>query len=126
MAGKRPVFTENFSANLTAIGNFLGPDHDAAFRLLLKRLFDDIIPTLCRFPQSGRSFLAHSIQSTRAKNITKKLRARLEKSDDLREFIVDDYLLLYLVRGDRIVFLSIKHHRQLSFDLIRFWTHSQD
>jgi plasmid stabilization system protein ParE len=126
MAGKRPVFTENFSANLRAIENFLGPDHDAAFRILLKRLFDDIIPTLCRFPQSGRSFLAHAIQSTRAKNITKKLRARLEKSDDLREFILDDYLLLYLVRGDRIVFLSIKHHRQLSFDLKRFWTYSQD
>ena len=53
--------------------------------------------------------------------MAKKLRRRLGHADDLREFIVDDYLLLYLVRGEQIVFLSIKHHRQLSFDLKRFW-----
>ena len=33
---------------------------------------------------------------------------------------MDDYLVLYLIRGDRVVFLSIKHHRQLSFDLKGF------
>ena len=49
---------------------------------------------------------------------------RLAKSDDLREYIVDDYLLLYLLRGNQLVFLSIKHHRQLSFDLKRFWQES--
>ncbi len=53
--------------------------------------------------------------------MVKRLRRRLEQADDLREFIADDYLLLYLVRGERIMFLSIKHHRQLSFDLKRFW-----
>jgi hypothetical protein len=46
---------------------------------------------------------------------------RLKKSDELREFVVDDYLVLYLLRGKRVVFLSVKHHRQLSFDLKRFW-----
>ena len=121
MADKRPVFTENFSANLTTIRAFLGSEGDAAFHKLLERVFDDIVPTLCRFPQSGRSFLAHTIQSTKAKTLVRKLRGRLRKSDDLREFIVDDYLLLYLVRGERLVFLSVKHHRQLSFDLQRFW-----
>jgi len=45
----------------------------------------------------------------------------LARGDDLREFVVDDYLLLYLLRGDRIIFLAIKHHRQLSFDLDQFW-----
>jgi hypothetical protein len=35
--------------------------------------------------------------------------------------ILQDYVALYLLRGDRVVFLSIKHHRQLSFDLGRFW-----
>jgi len=52
------------------------------------------------------------------------LRSRLAKSDDLREYIVDDYLFLYLLRATRVVFLSIKHHRQLSFDLKRFWQES--
>ena len=124
MAGKRPVFTENFSANLTTIQTFLGPEGNAAFQGLLEHLFDEVVPTLCRFPHSGRAFLAHAIHSAKAKNLVRKLRSRLAKSDDLREYIVDDYLLLYLLRGNQLVFLSIKHHRQLSFDLKRFWQES--
>jgi hypothetical protein len=124
MAGKRPVFTQNFSANLTTIQTFLGPEGNAAFQGLLEHLFDEVVPTLCRFPHSGRALLAHAIHSAKAKNLARKLRSRLAKSDDLREYIVDDYLLLYLLRGNQLVFLSIKHHRQLSFDLKRFWQES--
>jgi hypothetical protein len=29
--------------------------------------------------------------------------------------------VLYAVRGNQIDLLAIKHHRQLSFDLKRFW-----
>ena len=121
MAGKRPVFTENFSANLTAIQAFVGAEGEKAFKGLLGRLFDEVIPTLCRFPLSGRAFFPRAIRSSEAKMMVKKLRRRLEQADDLREFIADDYLILYLVRGERIMFLSIKHHRLLSFDLKRFW-----
>ena len=121
MADRRPVFTENFSSNLTAIQTFLGPEREAVFRQLLNRLFDEIVPTLCRFPQSGRSFLAHPIHSTTAETLVKKLHSRIKKGDELWEFVVDDYLLLYLLSGNRLVFLSVKHHRQLSFDLKRFW-----
>ncbi len=121
MARKRPVFTENFSANLTAIEAFLGLERANAFKRLFRRLVDDVVPTLCRFPQSGRQFFAHAIHSSAARTLVRKLRRRVELPDDLREFIVDDYLLLYLVRGERIVFLAIKHHRQLSFDLKWFW-----
>lgn len=121
MADKRPVFTENFSANLTAIETFLGLGGANAFNQLFAHLVDDVVPTLCRFPQCGRQFFAHAIRSSEAGSLTKKLRRRLEPSDDLREYIVEDYLLLYLVRGERIVFLAIKHHRQLSFDLKGFW-----
>lgn len=124
MAGKRPIFTENFSANLTAMQTFLGPEGAAAFRRLLDRLFDDIIPTLCRFPLSGRAFLAHPVRSAEAKTLVKQLRRRLQPGEALREFVVDDYLVLYLVRGGSLVFLSIKHHRQLSFDFRRFWQES--
>ena len=45
----------------------------------------------------------------------------MRKGDDLREFIVDDYLILYLIRGNRLHFLGIKHHRQLSFNLKLLW-----
>lgn len=121
MADKRPVFTENFSANLTDIEAFLGAEGHTAFKRLLDRLFDETIPALCRFPESGRSFLARTIQSSKAKTLTKELRHFLKKGDSLRESIMDDHLVLYLIRQDRIVFLAVKHHRQLSFDLKHFW-----
>jgi len=73
----------------------------------------------CRFPQTWRQFF-YAIRSSEASVLVKKLRSRLESSDDLREYIDEDYLFLYLVRGERIIFLAIKHHRQLSFDLKGF------
>ncbi len=123
MAGRRrtAVFTENFTRNLDTIRLFLEPDGSAAFHHLFDRLFDDIVPTLSRFPQSGRNFLQHPIRSKEAKVLFRKLKTSIQKGDALREFVVDDYLVLYLLRGNQILFLSIKHHRQLSFDLRRFW-----
>lgn len=121
MAGKRPRFTENFSANLTAVEEFVAPHSRKAFHRFLDHLFDDVIPTLCRFPQSGRSFLTREVKSTNAMALTKDLRKLLNKEDDLREFVMDDYLVLYLVRRHQVIFLAVKHHRQLSFDLTRFW-----
>lgn len=37
MAVKRPIFTENFSTNLSAIEAFLGPDGAPAYQRLLDR-----------------------------------------------------------------------------------------
>lgn len=124
MAGKRPIFTENFSANLTAIETFLGLEGASAFTRLLDRLFDDIIPTLCRFPESGRALLSHPVRSAEARTLVRKLQARLRDAKALREFIVEDYLVLYLIRRERVLFLCIKHHRQLSFDFRKFWQES--
>lgn len=123
MAGKRrtAVFTENFTRNLDTIRLFLEPEGSAAFQDLLDRLFDDIVPTLCRFPQSGRDFLLHPIHSKEAQVLLRKLKTLIQKGDELREFVVDDYLVLYLFRGRKVILLSIRHHRQLSFDLRRFW-----
>ena len=122
MAAKvRPFFTENFAANLDSVRLFLEPEGRPAFRRLVSRLFDDIVPMLCRFPQSGRPFLAHAVRSIEAQALVERLKAVLRKGDDLREFIVDDYIILYLVRRNRVYFLAIKHHRQLSFDFRRLW-----
>jgi plasmid stabilization system protein ParE len=121
-ASLRHYFTENFAANLDSVRLFLEPEARAAFRRLLDRLFDDIVPTLCRFPQSGRPLLNHPVRSVEAQALADRLRASLRRGDDLREFVVDDYIVLYLVRGIRLYFLAIKHHRQLSFDLRRFWS----
>jgi hypothetical protein len=121
MAGKRPRFTENFSSNLTAIEAFVTPHSRTAFHRFLDRLFDDVIPTICRFPKSGRPFLVHAVKSSKAKVLRTNLGKHLNETDDLREFIMDDYIVLYLQRRDQAIFLAAKHHRQLSFDLKRFW-----
>jgi hypothetical protein len=121
MAAKRPIFTQNFSDNLLAIQTFLGAEGHKPFQRFLDRLFDDIVPQLCQCPKSGRSFLTHTIHSAEAKSLVKRLRSRLHPDDDLREYLIDDYLVLYLLRGKHLVFLSVKHHRQLSFDLKQFW-----
>jgi plasmid stabilization system protein ParE len=123
MAAKRlsPIFTENSADNLDAIRDFLGENGRVAFARLLDRLFDDLLPMLCQFPQSGRRFFNHPTRSLEARAVRRRLRRLMQPGDALREFIVDEYLLLYLIRGNQAVFLSIKHHRQLSFDLHRFW-----
>jgi len=117
----KPVFTENFSSNLAEIQAFLGEDRRGAFDQLFRHLVDDIVPMLWRFPRSGRSFLERSIRSNDALSRVQKLQERLKEGDDLRELIADEYLILYVVRAKQIVFLSIRHHRQLTFDLKRFW-----
>ncbi len=123
MAGRRfsPIFTENFAENLDAIRDFLGAAGRTAFAGLLDHLFDDLVPTLCQFPQSGRHFFEYPSRSLETRAARRRLRRLIRPGDDLREFILDEYLLLYLVRRSQSIFLSIKHHRQLSFDLLRFW-----
>ena len=121
MAAKRPLFTDNFSANLTAIELFLGSDGGKSYQQFFARFVDVVVPNVCRFPLSGRSFLERSIHSTQAASLAESLANRLLEGDDIRELIVDDFLILYLVRGGDIVFLAIKHHRQLSYDLKSFW-----
>lgn len=117
----KPVFTENFSSNLSDIQTFLGESGSRAFDRFFKHLVDDIVPMLCRFPRSGRSFLERSIRSNEALATAQKVKEKLSEGDDLREFIADEYLILYVVRAKQIVFLSVRHHRQLTFDLKRFW-----
>lgn len=122
MAGRsRLLFTDNFARNLDAIESFLSGEGKGAFQRLLDRLFDDICPQLARFPKSGRLFLKHPVRSTEARDRIERLKEMLRHSDELREFVVDAFILLYLIRGNGIYFLAIKHHRQLSYDLLRFW-----
>jgi hypothetical protein len=123
MAGRSQLFfTGNFTANLDEIQSFLSVHGRSAFQRLLNRLFDDICLQITRFPLSGRSFLGHHAGSAEAEELIEHVGAMLRPGDDLREFVVDDYVVLYLIRRRRIYFIAIKHHRQLSFDLRRFWS----
>jgi hypothetical protein len=103
MAAKARIYaTRNFAANLDSVKEFLSEYGQPTFRYLLKRLFEDICPTLSQFPTAGRSFFAHREGSKEAQLLIRRLKKKLQTGDDLREFSFDDYLLLYLIRKKRI------------------------
>jgi len=123
MAAKRCTVkvTANFEANLDAIEVFLAKTGATqAFTALLAELAESIIPNLERFPEMGRLFLDRAAQSVEAHQKIKQLEARI-RSITLREYIVGDFLILYGARGQTVYLLSIKHHRQLSFDFPAHW-----
>lgn len=126
MAQKTLVkLSANFERNLDGIDKFLTEaDASHAFDVLLDELADTLIPNLERFPDIGRPFLRREARSVEGANALDALRKQLEtiaKGGDLREYVFSDYLVLYAHFGDTIYLLSIKHHRQLSFDLQAIW-----
>lgn len=123
MAAKRCTVkvTANFEANLDAIEVFLAEaGATQAFTALLGELAASIIPNLERFPEMGRRFLDRAAQSVEARQKIRQLEARIGDTT-LREYIAGDFLILYGARGQTVYLLSIKHHRQLSFDFPVQW-----
>ena len=113
--------TANFEANLEAIEVFLAEaGATPAFTALLGELTDSIIPNLERFPEMGRLFLDRPAQSVEARQKIEQLESRIGDTT-LREYIAGDFLILYGAQGRTVYLLSIKHHRQLSFDLPAHW-----
>ena len=118
--------TASFLERLDAVEAFLvEADAGFAFDDLLTELRAKVIPNLRRFPRIGRRYLANPPQSAEALAQLAALPAGAP--DALREYLHGDYLMLYMVvdealEVDATVFLlSIRHHRQLSFDFARLW-----
>ena len=127
MAKKLAVkLTANFERNLGDVAQFLtAAVAPQAFDSLLDELLDTVIPNLERFPGMGRPFLnraAGSVEATQALNALRaKLNALLAQDNALHEYVMDHYLVLYLQMEGYVHLLSIKHHRQLSFDFESQW-----
>lgn len=118
----RVRITANFQQNLDSIRDFLiAQEVGAGFDSLITRLFEDIIPNLRRFPKMGRDLLARDPLSNEGKAKLRALRMKIGKNTEIREYIADEYLLLYAVRDAVVFLLAIRHHRQLSFDLRVHW-----
>lgn len=122
----RVELTASFLERLDAIEEFLvEADAGFAFDDLLAELRATVIPNLSRFPRIGRRYLANPPQSTEALAQLAALPAGAP--DALREYLHGDYLMLYTVVDaspgvdDCVYLLSIRHHRQLSFDFARLW-----
>ena len=117
--------TANFERNLGSIEGFLR-DVDAirSFDELLDALLESVIPNLERFPAIGVRLLAVESRSLESTLALERLRARAPDAD-LRQYVFDDYLLLYALIDGAVHLLSIKHQRQLSFDLDGIWIKEQ-
>jgi ParE toxin of type II toxin-antitoxin system, parDE len=114
--------TANFERNLAAVGEFLsaeGAQH--AFEALVARLEARTIPALERFPDIGAAFTAKAPLSREGRLLFEQMVALSGAAGEVRQLVEDDYVILYLVRGTSIFLLSIKHHRQLSFDFAGHW-----
>jgi plasmid stabilization system protein ParE len=117
------TLTANFERNLENIQTFLAEaDAQHAYDALLDELLDTVIPNLERFPAIGRSFLERPVRSVEVTNALAQLQTQLH-NDELMEYLLKDYLVLYTKSDDNIHLLSIKHHRQLSFDFEHLWLH---
>jgi plasmid stabilization system protein ParE len=118
----RVRITANFQQNLHSIQEFLVEQKaEAGFDSLITRLFEDVIPNLDRFPKMGRDFLARDPLSDEGRAKLHTLKMRSGNNTEIREYITDEYLFLYAVRDSVVFLLSIRHHRQLSFDLRAHW-----
>lgn len=115
--------TRNFAANLEEIREFLAEAGvPEAFEALLDRLFDRVVPTLAEFPEAGFDFLERQPGSGELQLQWRQLLTRTTADGTrIREYVSAEYLVLYAVRGEAVTLLSIKHHRQLSFDLGGIW-----
>lgn len=118
----RVELTASFLERLDTIEAFLA-EADAAFAFddLLAELRRTVIPNLARFPRMGRRYLDHAPQSAEALAQLAALPAGTAGA--LREYLHGDHLILYAAVAPKamVYLLSIRHHRQISFDFARLW-----
>ena len=114
--------TASFLERLNSIEAFLSEANaEFAFDELVANIRATVIPNLRRFPRMGRPYLANPPQSAEALAQLASLPAGAANA--LREYLHGDYLMLYTVvdANTTVYLLSIRHHRQLSFDFAKLW-----
>ena len=118
----RVELTASFLERLESIEAFwVEADAGLAFDDLLAELRATVIPNLRRYPRMGRRYLANPPQSTEALALLAAMPAGAPNA--LREYLHGDCLVLYVAMEaqETVVLLTIRHHRQLSFDFARLW-----
>jgi hypothetical protein len=112
--------TANFENNLESIRCYF-QQHTSAqadkFEELLDKLFDTIIPNLQVHPEIGVDFLLQKVNSIEELRQVANIKEKLSANTSIRLYNDRDYKLLYSLQANEIALLSIKHHKQLYFDL---------
>jgi plasmid stabilization system protein ParE len=112
--------TDSFLERLDSIEAFLAEAEALfAFDELLAELRAKVIPNLKRFPRIGRRYLDQPPQSAEA--LAQLAELPSGAADALREYLHGDYLILYALAESTAYLLSIRHHRQLTYDFARLW-----
>ena len=126
----RVALTASFLERLDAIEAFLvEAGAGFAFDDLLAEIRATVIPNLRRFPRIGRRYLANPPHSAEALALLAEMPAGAPHA--LREYLHGDYLMLYLVedaspKAEATVYLlTIRHHRQLTFDFYGLWPNTK-
>lgn len=122
----RVELSASFLERLESIEAFLvEADAPHAFDALLVALRSTVIPNLRRFPRMARRYLDQPPQSAEA--IAQLGLLPAGAADALRVLSSGDHLILYAEEqaGATVHLLSIRHHRQLSFDFASLWSGQQ-
>ena len=124
-------YTANFEANLQGIETFWTENEfPQGYDRLLDELLDTVVINLERHPRMGRAFMSRQPESIEAQKLHEKLQAKMEAYEqpaDMREYVMTDYLVLYAIlegaanKPSTLYLVSIKHHKQLSFDFEGLW-----
>ena len=94
------------------------------FGLLVESLHDRALPLLRRFPAIGRRVLNTNPDTVHALLAYEQIvdaTVLTSSTPELREYIFDDYVLLYLLTDDTIYLVSIRHSKEVSFDFEYLW-----
>jgi len=119
----RPVrATGNFERTLDEVQRFLETELGAAtaFGELLDRL-DAWLDLVSEHPKMGGDLLRRTPRSVEASALARRLASELDEGESVREWVLEDHLVLYLESPDAVWLLAIRHHRQLGYDLPKTW-----
>lgn len=114
--------TKSFTHRLRAIEVFLTSiESKGVYEELLNDLANQVVPYLSRFPLIGRPFLNQQPQSV--ESLTSLAAIPTTNLKTLREYIHKNYIVLYSVdeQSSMVYLLTIRHHRELSFDFETIW-----
>ena len=107
MSRRRVVATANFWRNVEGLRSFR-TQHPSGFEHAIGKLQDDVLPLLRQHPSVGRLYGP-------GRPIIEKVVSRLGEGV-LREALIDEYVMLYLVGTKQIFLLSLRHGRELTYD----------
>lgn len=110
---RRVEYARNFTENLVHIGTFL--EDEPRFRQLLESL-EVRCERLGGLPGLGRPFAAADRPEAPLAVALQSLQRELGATE-LRELVVGDYLVLYVVAARRVTVLAVRHQREAGYEL---------